>query len=101
MPDDTERASGRTYAQQIGLPCFMPKTERTIGLKNDVAGIEGYLSLDFYDAAEKDIGLIVIRPGDAEAAGWKLGVDKAEMAPASRICTSFCVSEMIPPTSFR
>ncbi len=57
----------------------MPDTDRTVGLKGDVVGIEGYLSLEFYEEAAASIGLIVVRPNDVEAAGWELGVEKSEM----------------------
>ena len=57
----------------------LPKVDRTPGLREDARGIEAYLSLDFYEAAEVEIGLIVVRPGNPEQAGWTLGVDKPEM----------------------
>lgn len=57
----------------------LPKVDRTPGLRGDVAGIEAYLSLTFYEAAEAEIGLIVVRPGDPGHAGWTLGVDKSEI----------------------
>jgi len=57
----------------------MPKTFRTNGLKDDMPGIEAYLSKDFYRAAERDIALTVVRPGDPAAAGWDLGVEKSEL----------------------
>jgi hypothetical protein len=60
--------------------CYlMPKTSRTPGLKGDMPGIEAYLALDFYRVAEKAITLTVIRPGAPAAAGWELGVEKAEL----------------------
>ncbi len=60
--------------------CYlMPKAERTPGLKADMPGIEAYLSLDFYRDAETSIGLTVVSPGDPAAAGWELGVEKAEL----------------------
>jgi hypothetical protein len=57
----------------------LPKTGRTVGLREDIAGIEGYLSLEFYEAAEADLNLVVVRPGNPDAAGWTLGIEKAEM----------------------
>lgn len=58
---------------------LMPQSERTVGLKSDMPGIEAYLSLDFYRAAEQAIGLTVIRPGKPASAGWELGVEKREL----------------------
>lgn len=57
----------------------LPATGRTPNLKNDIAGIEGYLSLDFYETAEADMNLIVVRPGNPGAAGWSVGVEKSEI----------------------
>jgi predicted ATPase len=57
----------------------MPQTGRTLGLKDDVAGIEAYLSLDFYRVAEREIGLVLIAPSPGSAVTWKIGVDKAEL----------------------
>lgn len=57
----------------------MPPSGRTPGLKGDVAGIEAYLSLDFYRAAETAIDLELITPADPARAGWTLGVEKAEI----------------------
>jgi energy-coupling factor transporter ATP-binding protein EcfA2 len=60
--------------------CYLlPETGRTIGLKKDVAGIEGYLSLNFYRAAEEALDLIIVRPGNPKAAGWVLGIEKSDM----------------------
>jgi hypothetical protein len=56
-----------------------PKSNRTPGLREDIAGIEAYLSLGFYEAAEAEVGLIVVRPGNPEQAGYSLGIDKSEM----------------------
>jgi predicted ATPase len=57
----------------------MPKTERTPGLKDDVSGIEAYLSLEFYRAAEKDFGLALITPSEGSTATWEIGIEKAEL----------------------
>lgn len=60
--------------------CYLiPAAERTPGLKDGMPGVEALLSLDFYRAAEQDIALTVIRPGDPAAAGWELGVEKPEL----------------------
>lgn len=56
-----------------------PKDKRTPRLREDIAGIEAYLSLSFYEAAEAENGLIVVRPGNPEQAGYTLGIDKSEM----------------------
>jgi len=83
---DHEVSSGKQRKIQTALSehpnsaCHVfPKTERTVGLKQDVAGIEGYLSLDFYSAAEESLNLIVVRPGNPQAAGWVLGIEKSQM----------------------
>ena len=57
----------------------MLKTNRTPGFKDDMPGIEAYLSLDFYRAAESEIGLKLISPNKPTTAGWELGVEKAEL----------------------
>ena len=57
----------------------MPPSERTPDLKDEVPGIEAYLSLDFYRAAESSIGLALITPSGGSSAGWMLGIEKAEL----------------------
>lgn len=57
----------------------MPQVARTAGLKDTIAGIEAYLSLDFYRAASAEIGLAIIHPSDPIAAGWSIGVEKSEL----------------------
>lgn len=57
----------------------MPPSGRTPKLKGDLAGIEAYLSLDFYRAAEKEIGLELIEPSASAEATWTLGIEKAEI----------------------
>jgi energy-coupling factor transporter ATP-binding protein EcfA2 len=81
--DVSEGKRGKIQKALRGHPtsgCYLlPKAERTSGLKDDMPGIEAYLSLDFYRAAEETIGLTVVRPGDPHTAGWDLGVEKSEL----------------------
>ncbi|HEV3048170.1 MAG TPA: AAA family ATPase [Solirubrobacteraceae bacterium] len=56
----------------------MQSAGKTQGLK-PVAGIEAYLSLDFYRAAEQQIGLNLIEPSEGSSATWRLGIEPAEM----------------------
>lgn len=83
---DHEVSEGKRRKIQTALSehptsaCYLlPKTGRTVGLREDVAGIEGYLSLGFYEAAEAELNLVVVRPGNPDTAGWTLGIEKTEM----------------------
>jgi hypothetical protein len=57
----------------------LPKSGTTAGLKEDMPGIEAYLSIDFYKAAEQELGLALIAPSPGSAASWEIGVEKAEL----------------------
>lgn len=58
---------------------LMPEANRTSRLKDGMPGIEAYLSLEFYRAAETAFGLQLVSPTSPSTAGWDLGVEKAEL----------------------
>lgn len=71
----------KALAEHPTSACFtMPRTERTEGLKDGVSGIEAYLSLTFFEAAESAIGLELIKPSNPSAANWRVGIEKRELA---------------------
>jgi len=55
------------------------KASRTPRLKDTIPGIEAYLSLGFYRAAESELGPELISPSNSATAGWELGVEKSEL----------------------
>jgi hypothetical protein len=71
-------ALNKILAQHPRSACYrMPSAARPAGLKGDIAGIEAFLSLDFYRAAEQDLGLALIVPSDGATAEWSLGIEKS------------------------
>jgi energy-coupling factor transporter ATP-binding protein EcfA2 len=80
VPTGRRDSMCKILAEHPSSAChLMPKVGRTPGLKDDVPGIEAYLSLDFYRAAEQEIDLQLITPSSGSGATWSLGVEKSEL----------------------
>jgi energy-coupling factor transporter ATP-binding protein EcfA2 len=80
VPESKRAKIERRLSEHPASICrLMPKASRTPKLKDTIPGIEAYLSLDFYRAAESELGLELISPSNPATAGWELGVEKSEL----------------------